>query len=60
MLEELAEQADVAERQRVTAEIAELISRAPEHARRLVTLPEILRRPHPDLSGRVRQVSQRP
>ncbi len=32
-LEELAEQADVAERQRVTAEIAELISRAPEHAR---------------------------
>ncbi len=37
----------VAERQRVTAEIAELISRAPEHARRLVTLPEILRWPTP-------------
>lgn len=46
-LEVLAEQADVAERQRVTAEIAELISRAPEHARRLVTLPEILRWPTP-------------
>ena len=52
MLEELAEQADVAERQRVTAEIAELISRAPEHARRLVTLPEILRRPDRDQSPR--------
>jgi len=42
----------VAERQRVTAEIAELISRAPEHARRLVTLPEILRRPDHDQSPR--------
>ncbi len=52
MLEELAEQADVTERQRVAAEIAELISRAPEHARRLVTLPEILRRPDHDQSPR--------
>lgn len=42
-LEELAEQADVAERQRVTAEIVELISRVPEHAGRLGSLPEILR-----------------
>lgn len=41
-LEELAAQADVAERQRVTAEIAELISRVPEHAGRLGTLPKIL------------------
>lgn len=51
-LEELAEQADVAERQRVTAEIAELISRLPEYAGRLsslteILLPEIPRRSHP-------------
>ncbi|MGH4019937.1 MAG: hypothetical protein ACRDT0_12000 [Pseudonocardiaceae bacterium] len=46
-LEELAEQADVAERQRVAAEIAELIGRVPEHAGRLGSLPEILRRPTP-------------
>ncbi|MGH3930239.1 MAG: hypothetical protein ACRDTF_09725, partial [Pseudonocardiaceae bacterium] len=44
-LEELAQQADVTERQRVVAEIAELIGRAPEHARRLSSLPEILRLP---------------
>ncbi|MGH4014498.1 MAG: hypothetical protein ACRDSL_11365 [Pseudonocardiaceae bacterium] len=43
-LEELAEQADVAERQRVAAEIAELIGRVREHAGRLGSLPEILRR----------------
>ncbi|MGH3565707.1 MAG: hypothetical protein ACRDRH_06680 [Pseudonocardia sp.] len=41
-LEELAEQADVAERQRVTAEIAELISRVPEHAGPLSSLTQIL------------------
>jgi hypothetical protein len=41
-LEELAEQADAAERQRVTAEIAEIIGRAPEHADRLGSLPKIL------------------
>jgi len=41
-LEELAEQADVVERQRVFAEITELISRAPEHAGRLNSLTEIL------------------
>jgi len=51
-LEELAEQADAAERQRVTAEIAELIGRVPEHADRLGSLPKILlpevpRRSHP-------------
>ena len=46
-LEELAEQADVTERQRVAAEIAELIVRVPEHAGRLGSLPEILRRPTP-------------
>ncbi|MGH3839244.1 MAG: hypothetical protein ACRDSF_26630, partial [Pseudonocardiaceae bacterium] len=51
-LEELAAQADVAERQRVTAEIAELIGRVPEHAGRLSSLPKILlpevpRRSHP-------------
>ncbi|HEX2298991.1 MAG TPA: hypothetical protein VHH34_10830, partial [Pseudonocardiaceae bacterium] len=41
-LEELAAQADAAERQRVTTEIAELISQVPEHAGRLRSLPEIL------------------
>jgi len=41
-LEELAEQADAAERQRVTAEIAEIIGRVPEHADRLGSLPKIL------------------
>lgn len=41
-LEELAEQADAAERQRVTAEIAELIGRVPGHAGRLSSLPKIL------------------
>jgi hypothetical protein len=41
-LEELAEQADAAERQRVTAEIAELIVQVPEHASRLGSLPKIL------------------
>ncbi|CAN5276425.1 hypothetical protein BH18ACT9_BH18ACT9_20750 [soil metagenome] len=48
-LEELAEQADVTERQRVTTEIAELITRIPEHAGRLRSLPEILlpETPHP-------------
>ncbi len=46
-LEELAEQADVAERQQVSAEIAELIGRVPEHAGRLGSLPEILRKPTP-------------
>ncbi len=51
-LEELAEQAGAAERQRVTAEIAELIGRVPEHAGRLGSLPKILlpevpRRSHP-------------
>lgn len=51
-LEELAEQADAAERQRVTAEIVELIGRVPEHAGRLGSLPKILlpevpRRSHP-------------
>ncbi len=45
MLQELAEHADIAERQRVAAEIAELISHVPEHARRLGSLPEILLRP---------------
>ncbi|MGH3565709.1 MAG: hypothetical protein ACRDRH_06690 [Pseudonocardia sp.] len=51
-LEELAEQADVAERQRVTAEIAELINQAPEHAQHLTPLTQILlphtpHQPHP-------------
>jgi hypothetical protein len=41
-LEELAEQADAAERQRVIAEIAELIVQVPEHADRLGSLPKIL------------------
>ncbi|HKR51293.1 MAG TPA: hypothetical protein VJT72_17275, partial [Pseudonocardiaceae bacterium] len=41
-LEELAEQVDAAERQRVTAEIAELIGRVPEHASWLGSLPKIL------------------
>jgi hypothetical protein len=44
-LEELAEQADPADRQRVAAEIADLISRAPEQAGYLATLPEILLSP---------------
>jgi hypothetical protein len=44
-LEELAEQADPADRQRVAAEIADLISRAPEQAGHLATLPEILLSP---------------
>ncbi len=47
-LEELAEQTDMAERQRVTAEIAELIGRLPQHAEQLRSLPEILRRPTPN------------
>lgn len=50
-LEELAEQADTAERQRVTTEIAELISQVPEHAGRLLSLPEILL---PDIPHRSR------
>ena len=47
----MAEQTDVAERQRVTAETAELISRGPEHARRLVTLPGDPAPTHPDLAS---------
>ncbi len=46
-LEELAEQADVTERQRVSTEIADLIGRVPQHAEQLRSLPEILRSPHP-------------
>ncbi|MDQ3989254.1 MAG: tetratricopeptide repeat protein, partial [Actinomycetota bacterium] len=41
----LAEQADVAERQRVAAEIAELIGRVPEHAGPLSALLSVLLRP---------------
>jgi hypothetical protein len=41
----LAEQADTAERQRVAAEIAELIGRAPQHAGTLSTLLGVLLRP---------------
>jgi hypothetical protein len=44
-LEELAEEADPADRQRVAAEIADLISRAPEQAGYLATLPKILLSP---------------
>ncbi|HEU0090306.1 MAG TPA: AAA family ATPase [Pseudonocardiaceae bacterium] len=41
-LEELAEQADVSQRQRVAVELAELLSRVPEHAELLGPLHEIL------------------
>ncbi|MGH3755355.1 MAG: hypothetical protein ACRDRP_22200 [Pseudonocardiaceae bacterium] len=44
-LEELAEQADPADRQRVAAEIADLINRVPDQAERFGTLPEILLSP---------------
>ncbi|MGH8573013.1 MAG: hypothetical protein ACREX8_10630, partial [Gammaproteobacteria bacterium] len=44
-LAELAEQADQADRQRVAAEITDLISRVPEQAGCLATLPEILLSP---------------
>lgn len=46
-LAELAEQADVADRQRVTAEVAELIGRSPEHATQLSALLQLLLRPAP-------------
>ena len=46
-LEELAEQADLADRQRVAAEIAELAGRVPEHAGLLDALPGVLLRPTP-------------
>ncbi|MGH3838165.1 MAG: hypothetical protein ACRDSF_21095, partial [Pseudonocardiaceae bacterium] len=44
-LEELAEQADPADRQRVAAEIADLICRVPDRAGLFGTLPEILLSP---------------
>ncbi|MGH3801427.1 MAG: hypothetical protein ACRDTD_15090, partial [Pseudonocardiaceae bacterium] len=44
-LEELAEQADPADRQRLAAEIADLISRVPDRAELFGTLPEILLSP---------------
>jgi hypothetical protein len=44
-LEELAEQADPADRQRVAAEIADLISRVPDRAELFGALPEILLSP---------------
>jgi hypothetical protein len=44
-LEELAEQADPADRQRLAAEIADLISRVPDRAELFGTLPEILLTP---------------
>ncbi|MGH3992119.1 MAG: hypothetical protein ACRDSN_06590, partial [Pseudonocardiaceae bacterium] len=44
-LEKLAEQADPADRQRVAAEIADLISRVPDRAELFDTLPEILLSP---------------
>lgn len=44
-LEELAEGADPADRQRVAAEIADLISRVPDRAELFGTLPEILLSP---------------
>jgi tetratricopeptide (TPR) repeat protein len=43
-LEELAEQADASQRQRVAVEMAELLSRVPEHAELLGPLPELLLR----------------
>ncbi|HEU0088690.1 MAG TPA: tetratricopeptide repeat protein, partial [Pseudonocardiaceae bacterium] len=46
-LEALIEQADVADQQRVAAEIAELIGRSPEHASRLSTLLGVLLRRAP-------------
>lgn len=48
-LAELAEQADPADQQRVTAEIADLITRVPDRAARFGVLPEILlRKPPPE------------
>jgi hypothetical protein len=44
-LEELAEQADPADRQRVAAEIADLISRVQDRAELFSGLPEILLSP---------------
>ncbi|MGH3822473.1 MAG: hypothetical protein ACRDRA_06490 [Pseudonocardiaceae bacterium] len=44
-LEELAEQADPADRQRVADEIADLISRVPDRAQLFAALPEILLSP---------------
>jgi hypothetical protein len=44
-LEELAEQADPADRQRVAAEIADLLSRVPDRAELFGTLPDILLSP---------------
>lgn len=44
-LEELAVQADLADRLRVAAEIAELVGRVPEHAGLLDALPRVLLRP---------------
>lgn len=49
-LAELAEQADPADRQRVAAEIADLISRVPDRAELFGTLPQILLSPNA-LSG---------
>ncbi|HWR49381.1 MAG TPA: hypothetical protein VN327_17490, partial [Pseudonocardiaceae bacterium] len=51
-LEELAKQADPADRQRVATEIADLISRVPDQAELLRTLPEILlNRTHTTAAG---------
>lgn len=51
-LEELAEQADPADRQRVAAEIADLISRVPDRAELFGALPEILLSPNALRDGR--------
>ncbi len=51
-LEELAEQADPADRQRVAAEIADLISRVQDRAELFDTLPEILLSPNALSGGR--------
>ncbi|MGH3872647.1 MAG: hypothetical protein ACRDSR_14250 [Pseudonocardiaceae bacterium] len=46
-LEELTEQADPADRQRVAAEIADLLCRVPDRAQSFGTLPRSLLPPHP-------------
>jgi hypothetical protein len=57
-LEELAEQADPADRQRVATEIANLISQVPDRAQLLRALPEMLLNPDAPNGGRAETPSE--
>ncbi|MGH3824298.1 MAG: hypothetical protein ACRDRA_15930 [Pseudonocardiaceae bacterium] len=59
-LEELAEQADPADRQRVATEVADLISRVPDRVELFGTLPEILLSPDVLSGGRGESAPETP